>query len=110
MNLSGGDGGSLGVSGELTGLNEGAVEDVGDEGVHDGHALLGDTAVGVDLLEDLVDVGGEGLNSLASLLLSVLLGGGGLGGLHGLNSFLSRGLCHCSLMSDPSLSSCMPMP
>ena len=95
MNLSGGDGGSLGVSGELTGLNEGAVEDVGDEGVHDGHALLGDTAVGVDLLEDLVDVGGEGLHSLVASLLLSILGGGGLGGLHGLNSFLSRGLCHC---------------
>ena len=41
-----------------------SVEGVVNEGVHDGHRLLGDTGVGVDLLEDLVDVGGEGLGSL----------------------------------------------
>ena len=33
-----------------------AVEDVVDEGVHDGHALLGDARVRVHLLEDAVDV------------------------------------------------------
>ena len=37
-----------------------------DEGVHDVHGLLGDADVGVDLLEDLVDVDGEGLNSSSS--------------------------------------------
>ena len=40
-----------------------------DEGVHDVHGLLGDSDVGVDLLEDLVDVDGEGLNSSSSGLL-----------------------------------------
>ena len=37
-----------------------------DERVHDVHGLLGDSDVGVDLLEDLVDVDGEGLNSSSS--------------------------------------------
>ena len=37
-----------------------------DEGVHDVHGFLGDADVGVDLLEDLVDVDGEGLNSSSS--------------------------------------------
>ena len=40
-----------------------------DEGVHDVHGLLGDSDVGVNLLEDLVDVDGEGLDSSSSGLL-----------------------------------------
>jgi hypothetical protein len=67
-----------------------------DEGVQDRHGAVGDTSVGVDLLEDLVDVGGVGLLAglgplllitgrgglLASILLLRSLGssGGGLGG------------------------------
>ena len=39
----------LGVPAELGGLESDALEDVIDEGVHDRHALLGDTRVGVDL-------------------------------------------------------------
>jgi hypothetical protein len=37
-----------------------------NERVHDVHGLLGDTNVGVYLLEDLVDVDGEGLYSSSS--------------------------------------------
>ena len=34
------------------------LKDVVDKGVENQHGLVGDTSVGVDLLEDLVDVGG----------------------------------------------------
>ena len=37
-----------------------------DEGVHDVHGFFGDTNVGVDLLEDFVDVDREGLDSSSS--------------------------------------------
>ena len=37
-----------------------------DEGVHNVHGFLGDTNVGVDLLEDFIDVDREGLNSSSS--------------------------------------------
>ena len=90
LDLSGGAGLSLGVSSELSSLNKDTVEDVGDEGVQDAHGLLADSLLRVDLLQHLVDVGGEGLNtSLAALLL--LVTGCGLGGLGGL---LGGGLCH----------------
>ena len=39
----------LGEAAELGRLERDALEDVVDEGVHDRHALLGDTRVGVDL-------------------------------------------------------------
>ena len=51
---------------ELGSLSGNPVEGVMDEGVHDVHGLLGDTNVGVDLLQHLVDVDGEGLNSSSS--------------------------------------------
>ena len=83
--------GLLGVTRELGGLKGEALEDVVDEGVQDGHTSLGDTSVGVDLLQDLVDVRRVGLSALAALLLAIPSLLGGLGG------FLSDGwcLCHC---------------
>ena len=51
--LARGEGGLLGVAGELAGLGGEAVEDVVDEGVEDGDAALGDARVGVHLLEHL---------------------------------------------------------
>ena len=86
LDLPGGEGGLLVVLGELSGLSGDALEDVVDEGVHDGHSLLGDSSVGVDLLEHLVDVGAVGLGPLLGLLSSGLLGG--LGG------FLAGSLGH----------------
>ena len=91
LDLPGGDGGPLVVVGEPGGLGGDALEDVVDEGVHDGHGLGGDTGVGVHLLEDLVDVDGIGLLPLALPLLLVALGDG-LGGLARLGSSLSGGL------------------
>ena len=64
LDLAGGEGGLLVVAGELAGLAGEAVEDVVDEGVHDGHAALGDAGVGVRLLQRLVDVGGAALGAL----------------------------------------------
>lgn len=52
LDLSGRDGGLLVVCGELGCLSGDTLEDVIDEGVEDGHGTVGDTSVGVDLLED----------------------------------------------------------
>ena len=71
LDLSGRDGRLLVVLGESGGLVGDSLEDVGHERVHDGHGLRGDTGVGVDLLEDLVDVDGVGLLSLGLALLLV---------------------------------------
>ncbi len=56
LDLAGGHGGLLAVAGELGGLGGDLLEDVVDEGVHDGHGLGADAGVGVDLLQHLVDV------------------------------------------------------
>ena len=69
LDLTAGESLSLVVSDESGGFTGDSLENVVDERVHDGHGLLGDTGLGVDLLEDAVDVDGEGLDSL-------LLGGG----------------------------------
>lgn len=68
LNLSGREGLLLVVSHELDGLLGDLVEDIVDEGVHDTHRLLGDTSVGVDLLQNLEDVDSEVLSSLATSL------------------------------------------
>ncbi len=88
LDFPGGEGVLLVVSDQLGGLEGNSLEDVVDEGVHDGHGLLGDAGVVVDLLEDFVDVDGESLVSGSSsvLLFDSLSGGllfdgrGGLGG------------------------------
>ena len=68
----------LRVSRELRGLESEALEDVVDEGVHNGHASLADAGLGMDLLQYLVDVRRVGLNALLVRLGASLLGG--LGG------------------------------
>jgi hypothetical protein len=59
------------IAHELAGLVGDIVEDVGDERVHDAHALGRDARVGMNLLEHLVDVDGVAL--AAALLLALLL-------------------------------------
>ena len=56
LDLARGDGGSLVVVGKAGRLSGDPLEDVVNEGVHDGHRLRGDAGVGVHLLEHLVDV------------------------------------------------------
>merc|ERR1712178_536366 len=71
LDLSGGESVLLVVAHEAGGLTGNLLEDVVDERVHDGHGLLGDASLGVDLLEDTVDVDGESLSA-------ALVGSGGL--------------------------------
>ena len=85
LDLPGGEGSPLVEPDELGALGGDPVEGVVDEGVHDVHGLLGDADVGVHLLEDLVDVDGEGLDSSSSGFAV----SGGLGGF-GLGRFLSH--------------------
>ena len=81
------------------------LEDVVDEGVHDAHGLGRDSDIGVNLLQDIVDVDSVGFLSLslplllarssdlASFLASTLLSL--LGNLRGLFSALGR--CGCTV-------------
>lgn len=82
LDFPGGDGAPLVVVGQSRGFGGDALEDVVDETVHDGHGLRGDTGVGVDLLQHLVDVDCVALLPPALLLLvtlgDVLLGLAGL--------------------------------
>ena len=57
------------VAYELAAFEGDTLEGVVDERVHDAHASLADASVWVDLLEDSVDVEGEGLCALLCLWL-----------------------------------------
>ena len=83
LDLSGGESVLLVVANKSGGLRGDLLEDVVDERVHDAHGSLGDAGLGVDLLEDSVDVDGEGLGS--SSLGSSLLGGNSSAGGGGLS-------------------------
>ena len=74
LDFSGGEGSSLVESDEFGSFSGDSVEGVVDEGVHDVHGFLWDSDVGVDLLEDFVDVDGEGLNSSSSGFLVSVFG------------------------------------
>ena len=89
LHLSGGEGGLLVVADELGRLGGDLLEDVVDEGVHDGHGSLGDAGIGVHLLEDSVDVDGEGFDSLLLGGSGGFLGGGLGGGSGHLNNYKS---------------------
>ena len=52
------DGAPLVVVGKSAGLSRDALEDVIHEGVHDRHGLGGNAGIGVDLLQDFVNVDG----------------------------------------------------
>ena len=74
LDLPGGDGGPLVVVRQLGGLGGDPLEDIVDEGVHDGHGLGGDAGVRVNLLKNLVDVDAVRLLSLRRLLLLLVRG------------------------------------
>ena len=90
LDLAGGESVLLVVSDEAGRLGSDLLEDIVDERVHDAHGSLGDAGLGVHLLEDTVDVDGEGLGSslLGGSLLGGLGGGAGCGSLSG--SFLGH--------------------
>ena len=86
LNFAGAHGVSLVVSDKASSFRGESIERVRDEGVHDGHGLLGDSGFGVDLFQHLVDVDAVGFDSFSgSLLLNsldVLGSGSGLFGWH----------------------------
>ena len=84
LDFPGGDGGPLVVVGKTGSLSGDSFEDIVDERIHDGHGLGGNTGIGVNLLEDLVDVDGVRFTPLLPPFL-VSLGDGflGLTGLFG---------------------------
>ena len=88
LDLSTGKGRLLVVGGQLASFGGNPFENIVNERVHNGHSLLGNSSIRVDLLEDLVDVGRVGLGTLLGLGLA---GGGLLGSLGGL---LGGGLGH----------------
>ena len=77
LDLAAGDGRLLVVVSKTRGFDGDSLEDVIDERVHDAHGLAGDSSVGVDLLQHLVDVDGVGL--LPALLPLFAVSGGHLG-------------------------------
>ena len=87
LDLTGGESVLLVISDESSTLSGDLLENIVDERVHDAHGSLGDTGLGVHLLEDTVDVDREGLGS--SSLRGGLLGSGSLGG-SGLSGFLGH--------------------
>ena len=96
--LSGGDGVALVVTSDVTGLSGNAVKDIVDKGVHDGHGTLADASVGVDMTENLEDVGRIAVKAAAVLAGSLLvtLDAGGL--LLNLLSLRSSGLRHLDVL------------
>ena len=98
LNLSAGQGLLLVVSGEFTGLGAHTLEDVVDERVHDRHSALGDTGLGVNLLQHTVDVRGVGLNASFTTGRGALLGA--------LSGFLGGRLCHFYLIWSASFWKC----
>jgi hypothetical protein len=89
LDFPGGDGGPLVVVGQTASLGSDTLEQIVDKGVHDGHGLGGDSSVGVDLLQHLVDVDGVGFLPLLLFLLVAL--GDVLAGLASLLGSLSGG-------------------
>ena len=68
LDFPAGNGGTLVVVGKTGSFTGNTLEDIVDERIHDAHSLAGDTSVGVDLLQDLVDVDGITLSRLFFLL------------------------------------------
>ena len=60
------------VGSETRSFSSNSLKEIIDEGVHDGHGLLGDTNIGVNLLQHLVDV--RAISLLPCLLPHLLLG------------------------------------
>jgi len=88
LDLPGGYGRPLVVMGQLARLSSDPLEQVIHKGVHDGHSLRGNSSVGMNLLQNLIDVDGIGLLPLAFSLLLVALGDS-LGSFARLGSSLS---------------------
>ena len=84
LDFATGKSGFLVVTNQLAGFSGYFVEDVVNEGVHDGHTFLRHTGVWVDLFQDLVDVDREAFGAARTAF--------GAGGL--LRGFLCWGFGH----------------
>ena len=80
LDFTTGDGVLLVVVSQTGGLGGDTLKDVAHEGVHDAHGLRRDTGVGVNLLQDLVDVDRvallTGLSALLGFSRGLALDGG----------------------------------
>ena len=90
LNFPGGDSCPLVVVSETTGFSSNALKNVIHERIHDRHSFGAHSGVGVNLLENLVDVDSVRFTPLALPLLISL--GDGLLGLTGLLGGLSGNL------------------
>ena len=98
-----GDGAPLVVVGKARRFGSDSLKDIVDEGVHDRHGFAGNTSVGVNLLQDFVDVNSEGfLPALLPLLFVTgtdsLLGFTGL--LDGFSRCLGRHDAYLSISNS----------
>ena len=75
LDLSAGDGPALVVVSQTGGLVGNTFKNIVDEAVHDRHGLAGDASVGVDLLQNLVDV--DAVRFLPPALPFLVTGAGG---------------------------------
>ena len=80
LDLSAGDGGPTVVVSQTGGLGGDSLEDIVDERVHDAHCLAGDTSIGVNLLQHLIDVDAVGFPPPPLPLLVCSASGLGLAG------------------------------
>ena len=71
LNFPAGDSVFLVVVSQTRGFGGNALKYVVHEGVHDAHGLARDTGVGMNLLQDLVDVDGVALLTRLSPLLGI---------------------------------------
>ena len=65
LDFTGGEGVFLVITYKAGALTGDLLENIVDEGVHDAHGSLGDSSLWVHLLENSVDVDGEGFGSLS---------------------------------------------
>ena len=98
-----GDSASLVVMSKARRFGSDSLKDIVDEGVHDRHGFAGNTSVGVNLLQDFVDVNSEGfLPALLPLLFVTgtdsLLGFTGL--LDGFSRCLGRHDAYLSISNN----------
>ena len=102
LNLPRSDGRSLVVMSQPRSFSSDSFEDVVHEAIHDRHGFSGDSSVGMNLLQHLVDVDSVAL--LPALLLLLVSLGDVLLGLSGLFRSLSRGFgCHCTRLVNNTM-------
>ena len=86
MDFPGADGRPLVAVGQHGSLSNDTLKEIVQEEGHDAHGIGGDTGVGLDLFQHLVDVNGIGLISLGNNFSGL----GSLGSLSGLGSLRSN--------------------